>query len=745
MKKRIISMLLVLVMVLGMVPVTAFAAAVELPVSEGTVDITDATVGPYTITTLSVYLQGSYDPVSILSATQDGTTINVVLGEDTDPSAALQAGFGGTGNAQLQHSGNKCTLSNGKGTMNYSFAVRTGPQVAGQGSYTINFSVPMGEECQVTAPVGEGFTFTSGGAAYKDQPYTFQVAVNEGYDGSNMQVSCLFGEETVPLTADASGTYTVESVPGDITIQVTGVVAKTVYTVTPEVCQGVTFTGAETVYAGDPYTFTVAVAEGYDASGMVVAVNGEAVTLTNGRYTIPAVTGNTTITVTGVVKKAEYTVTLRSGAGYTLTGQATSYAGEPYTFTVEVDDAVYFADRIEVRVNGETVTLTGGSYTIEALNGDTVVTVENVVERQLFTVTRPEVSGVTFTGGETVREGKPYTFSVSVDVAYISAGMTVKISGEEVALTDGSYTIESVTGDLVITVEGVRAKEVYTVTKEAAEGASISGPDTVLETDPYTFTVTVDEIYDATGMVVTVNGEEVALDASGSYTVASVGGDLTIAVSGLIKKEVFRITEPAGGKFTFEDQVDGYVYKGATYTFTVTPKLGYVATVQVNGETVTGSDNQYTVENVSEDLVITVTTARVPLPETELDVADNVIDITDKTIYSYLSRYYANAVNISVSGVTVQEAYEDGTTVYVILPTDTADDAAVSVKVGTSVTSCTVSGDSGSLTLEEGEGSIVLNVQGKFSSSKKGTVSYTLIFFRNIPSETPPVRVMSLS
>ena len=747
MKKRIISMLLVLVMVLGMVPVTAYAEAVELPVSGGTVDITDAQTGPYKVQTLEVYLQGSYEPVSILSATQDGTTINIVLAEGTDPSAALQAGLSGSGQGQLQHNGNKCTLSDGKGTMTYEFQVSLGGRPYGGGSYTINFSMPMGEECKVTAPSGEGFTFSGKQTAYKDSAYSFTVAVKEGYDGSNMQVSCLFGEETVPVISDGNGSYTVESVPGDITIQVSGVVAKAVYTVTPEVCEGVTFTGPETVYAGDPYTFSVAVEEGYDASDMAVAVNGEEVTLTDGSYTIPAVNGDTTVTVTGVVKKTQYTVTLTEGEGYTLSGQTTSYAGEPYTFSVAVDDAICWADRIEVKVNGETVTLTDGSYTIEALNSDTVVTVENVIERQLFTVTKPEVSGVTFTGGETVREGKPYSFSIGVDAAYISAAMAVKINGEEVTLTDGSCTVESVTGDMVITVEGVRAKEVYTVTKEAEEGAVISGADTVLETDPYTFTVTVDAIYDASGMKVTVNGEEVELDSNGSYTVPSVSGNLTVAVSGLIKNEVFLITEPTGSKFTFEDQVDGFVYKGATYTFTVTPKLGYVATVRVNGETVTGSNNQYTVENVSADLVITVTVERVPLPDKELDVSDNVIDIEDKEIHKRTSSRKAVATSITVSGVTVLEAYQNSgeTKVYLILSSDTPDNAVANISFNYSKDSnYKTSGDTGSVTLEEGEGGITLSVTAQYSSfsSQKGTVPYDIIFFRDIPATEPPARVM---
>ncbi|WP_455677374.1 hypothetical protein, partial [Pseudoscardovia suis] len=464
MKKRIISMLLVLVMAFGMMPMQVFAAEVDLPINGNKVDIVDATAGPYTVQNLEIYKQTTYEAVSILSAIQDGSTINIVLAADTDPSAALQVGLTGSGQGMLLHSGNKCTLSGGTGTMNYTFTVRMGPQPVGGGSYKINFSVPMGESVTVTPPSGEGFAFSGKETAYKDGAYSFRVSVNEGYDGTNMTVSCKSGEEPVEIASDGNGNYTVASVPGNITIQVSGVVAKTKYNVTSELCQGVAVTCPEWVYAGEPCTFTVAVDGAYDAANMVIAVNGETVGTTAGEYKIDSVTADTQITVTGVEKKNTYTVTLTEGENYTISGQATSYAGEPYTFTVTVDDAAYWSEQIVVKVNGEKVILSGGKYTFTALDGNKTVTVENVVERKLFTVTKPEVAGVTFTGGDSVREGKPYTFRVAVDtVNYLAAGMNVTVNGEPVTLSDGSYTIPSASEDIDIAVSGVRAKENYTV------------------------------------------------------------------------------------------------------------------------------------------------------------------------------------------------------------------------------------------------------------------------------------------
>ena len=710
----------------------------ELTVSGGTITLAaGSVVGSVTLTKMDVYTQGDFAAVSIVSAVQNGNTIDIILADTTNPAAALQVGIGCTGGV-VNQSGNKCTLNAGQGTMVISLTAYPGygaPQPTGTATYTINFTIPMGTAYTVTPPTGEGFTFTGRDSVYEGKDYTFTVSVNEDYDGSNMVV--MVNGEAV---TDDNGTYTVSSVSGDLTITVEGVVKKdqhtvtltagegytissddipykgedyiftvtpdsvnyktdtlqvlldgepmteengvytipalaadhvvtvtidkkAVYSVTKTGMEGVTITGADTVLETDSYTFCVAVDNAYDSTNMVVKVNEEEVTLADGSYTIAAAGENITITVEGVVKKVIHTVTLTEGMGYTISGQETSYAGEPYTFTVTVDDAVYFADQIVVKVDGEPVALTDGKYTFEVLDGDKTVTVDNVVERQLFTVTKPEAEGVTFTGGDDVREGKSYTFSIAVDSAYDSANMAVTVNETAVTLTDGSYTIESASENIVIAVTGVAKKEICSITLPTGKGYSVAGALTAYKGSSYTFTVTVAVGYVGDAMVVTANGEAVT-GTNGSYTI-TVEGDTEIAVTGV---------------------------------------------------------------------------EREPLPEKELTVTDNVIDITDKTVYSLVSTIYAKAIDITVSGATVKRAYEDNTTIYILLPSNTADDAQIGVTFGTSLNRCTMSGTTGSLTLSEGEGALRMTLTGKYSS-RSGTATYNLIFIREEPSAEPPVCV----
>ena len=153
-----------------------------------------------------------------------------------------------------------------------------------------------------------------------------------------------------------------------------------------------------------------------------------------------------------------HAVTLTSGEGYTLTGEATVEDGKDYSFTVTIADDYEMEDNFVVKANGETLTAgESGSYTVENVTADLTITVEGVVKKQAagHAVTLTPGEGYTLTGEATAEDGKDYTFTVTVSEGYDAANMVVKVNGEEVTAVDGSYTVEKVSSDLTITVEGV--------------------------------------------------------------------------------------------------------------------------------------------------------------------------------------------------------------------------------------------------------------------------------------------------
>ena len=153
-----------------------------------------------------------------------------------------------------------------------------------------------------------------------------------------------------------------------------------------------------------------------------------------------------------------HAVTLTSGEGYTLTGEATVEDGKDYSFTVTIADDYEMEDNFVVKANGETLTAgESGSYTVENVTADLTITVEGVVKKQAagHAVTLTPGEGYTLTGEATAEDGKDYTFTVTVSEGYDAANMVVKVNGEEVTAVDGIYTVEKVSSDLPITVEGV--------------------------------------------------------------------------------------------------------------------------------------------------------------------------------------------------------------------------------------------------------------------------------------------------
>lgn len=235
-------------------------------------------------------------------------------------------------------------------------------------------------------------------------------------------------------------------------------------------------------------------------------------------------------------------------------------------------------------------------------------------EKQTFSVTIPSGEGYTVVGEATVKEGENYSFSVNIAEGYNSANMVVKVNGNTVTKTGNVFVVNSVSGNLVITVTGVakNGPSVFNVTLPNGAGYSVSGDTTVNKGSDYSFTVTVANGYDVSTLVVksgeaTLNATSVEGNVA-TYTVSNVQSDIVLTAT--IAKIKFSVTLPSA------DEQVGYavvgeseVEYGANYTFTVNAVFGYsIANAVVkNGEIVlNGTNGTYTVENVTANIVITV-------------------------------------------------------------------------------------------------------------------------------------------
>lgn len=280
-------------------------------------------------------------------------------------------------------------------------------------------------------------------------------------------------------------------------------------------------------------------------------------------------------------------------------------------------------------------------------------------EKSTYSVSIPSGEGYTVVGAANVKEGEDYSFQVNIANGYNGTDMVVKVNGNTVVKTGNAYVVNSVSGNLVITVTGVKknAPDTYTVTLPSGNGFTASGETTVTAGSNYTFTVTVATGYDVSTLVVkNVEATLTATSTEGNvvtYTINNVQSNITLAAT--IAKLKFSVTLPTGeGYAVVGESVAVY---GEDYTFTVNAVAGYSvkdAVVKNGDATLTGVNGTYTVANVTANVVITV--ENVVKLQDYVSVTTRVYDLrlADITDAQKAAAYYMTGV----SGVYQNETCE---------------------------------------------------------------------------------------
>lgn len=238
-------------------------------------------------------------------------------------------------------------------------------------------------------------------------------------------------------------------------------------------------------------------------------------------------------------------------------------------------------------------------------------TLQLSIQKKKYTVTLPEI----FAGNATVTEGENYTFTAVDSQNYTYSGVTATMGGTDAPVTnnnDGTYTVSNVTGNLVIS--GTRTPKSYTVTFDGNAAGDVTGAASAATYGTeYCFTVPQADGWSYKIEKITINGVEysgygVSEEHECKILGSAITGDIVISISKTATKAgVSIIGDGAGnaeGNITAD--IDG------NYTLTLKPEKGYTYTVTatMNGVQVavakTG-DNTYTIENVTGDIVFTIT------------------------------------------------------------------------------------------------------------------------------------------
>lgn len=205
------------------------------------------------------------------------------------------------------------------------------------------------------------------------------------------------------------------------------------------------------------------------------------------------------------------------------------------------------------------------------------------------------------TGAAYVTENSDYTFTADPGYNY---DFSATVNNEKVDIInndDGSYTIENVTGKLVISANSTPTVKTYAATVKGDGSGDVNAPTPATHGQEYTFTVTQAANYDY-AVAVTVNGQPVTCTVSSSgrlytYTIpaASVTGPVVITVKKAPQSGTTQIVLTGSGTADVWGDVTSYTVKsGEAFTFGISHQEGfdYTITVMAGEKTLTLQRNE---------------------------------------------------------------------------------------------------------------------------------------------------------
>lgn len=196
---------------------------------------------------------------------------------------------------------------------------------------------------------------------------------------------------------------------------------------------------------------------------------------------------------------------------------------------------------------------------IKALRGTEATAYSQVLEYAVYSIEIPVSAQYDIIGAKTCYGGQAYTFEiVPKDDTYDFSKMSVYANGEKVTMKGNQGTVENLSQNVALTVEGLTPLSVYQVTKSQGEGYTIVGKDYAVAGKEYSFQVALQDGFTNCTPTVKVNGSTLQA-VNGVYTLKRVTGNVKIDVSGVtfsgtVAQELF-LTTTWGGAV---EMADGY-------------------------------------------------------------------------------------------------------------------------------------------------------------------------------------------
>ena len=310
------------------------------------------------------------------------------------------------------------------------------------------------------------------------------------------------------------------------------------------------------------------------------------------------------IPVKNVNPEGEYSIEVAYNEGGSVSASAKRVdEGKPVTFTFYPDEG---HELYKATVNGVDITalVEDDKYTIKGVTDDIKLNAEFSLIHYHIKTSCSEGGSVT-ASSYNILYGEEVTFTVTPSEGYEIE--SIKLNGVDITslFNNGSYTLKGVTADqeLYATFKPL----VYAVHISCGSNGTVTADsETISHGQSVSFTITPNEGY----MIeeVLYNGTDVTNKVkNGIYTIANVNGDVNLSVTFKIAEFNISVVCGTGGSVTSSAQFVNY---GESVTFIITPDEGRkIVSVILNGNDITNDviDGQYTVNNIKDHVILTVT------------------------------------------------------------------------------------------------------------------------------------------
>ena len=240
--------------------------------------------------------------------------------------------------------------------------------------------------------------------------------------------------------------------------------------------EGITQTGIELdkeYKVGDVITFTITLAAKFNAESLVVSVNGNRLTATDGSYSYTVLGSDSELAFTATADVRIIVPTFVADEDITQTGlkEEGYQIGETLSFEVAVH-AMYKEETLEVKLNGELLTADAGVYSYTVLESDEAIEITATADLIDIAPTVTKSEEISIVGlPEVVHPNTEY--SITLDVPAKLTVTSVKVNDEAVEATEGEYKFKlgKDATALAIVIESVDTKVTATGTITYKGGA----------------------------------------------------------------------------------------------------------------------------------------------------------------------------------------------------------------------------------------------------------------------------------